>query len=158
MQVSITVDFDPSNPGVAASKIRLFAQRLDGYAKSAAPAAAAPEKEDVEPKKRGRKPKQVETDDFDFGDMDDKTGEEDEEEELFDEIAEVEARASKSKKAAPVKKRAVSMEEIQTELQAFVKRNGRDKTVKVLKTFGVTAAKRLEPSKYGEFLDALREG
>lgn len=163
--LTFTVEYNPGNPGLAASMLRQFANQLDGYdgpparnptARLEKPATNQVAADDEGPKKRGRKPKAKEEDtesDVDFGDMDGEASDLNEDDETdafdpFDEINEME-----SKKKQPAKKSPqYTSEDVRKAALAYVKDHGRDKAVKLLKTFGADNPATLAEKHWAAFI------
>jgi hypothetical protein len=149
MQISVSVDFDPQNPGAAASAIRLFAKKVEemGSAKEAPAEKAQTE----EPKKRGRKPAAEKEQDYSFGAQDE--DEESCDDEMFGELKEKEKEV-KGKKGKPAKK--LTADDVAKELFTFVKANGRPAAVKILSGYGAKSPADLEETDYASFVEELK--
>lgn len=175
--LSFSVEFDPQNPGIAASKLRQFAKTLDGYegraeksekevTKKAEPVAA-------EPAKRGRKPKaekEVEKD-FDFGDADEFESDSEIEVEVedaedvddfFNELPKKAGKAGKTAPAsAPKKTKEIKDDEVRAAVVEYIENNnddgnGRQSAVKLMKKFGATKPSEVPQEKRAAFIKACQ--
>lgn len=146
MQPEIQVTLKGATLTEIATQARLLADLAGGTTEAAAPVT-----------KRGRKAKTettaVEVNDYSFDSSDEETTEDVETTESFDEVETDEVVEETPKKRAKAKK--LTDADVNDAAMAHAKKHGREKTLKVLKKFGVKSILELDQDQYAEVVKAL---